>query len=174
MRFTTGNLLDADVEAIVNAVNTHGVMGRGIALMFKERYPANYKAYAAACKAGEVRVGQMFVTNVDELGGGPRWVINFPTKEHWRPPTKIEWVRDGLAALRELILEKGIRSVAVPPLGCGNGGLDWRAVRPLIEETLGDLEGVEVVVYEPTAKYQNVTKKKGVEPERLRSVGDAE
>lgn len=162
MRFITGNLLEADVEAVVNTVNTQGVMGKGIALMFKERYPSNYKAYAAACKAGEVRVGQMFVTHVNELGG-PRWVINFPTKEHWRPPTKIEWVRDGLAALREVILEKGIRSVAVPPLGCGNGGLDWRNVRPLIEEALGGLEGVEVIVYEPTAKYQNVAKKKGVE-----------
>ncbi len=162
MRFTKGNLLDADVEAVVNTVNTVGVMGKGIALMFKERFPKNYEAYAAACKAGEVQVGRMFVSSVDELDG-PRWVINFPTKEQWRPPTKLEWVREGLVALKDVIREKQIRSIAIPPLGCGNGGLDWEVVRPLIEETLGDLEDVEIVVYEPTTQYQNVAKKKGVE-----------
>lgn len=162
IRFTEGNLLDADVEAVVNTVNTVGVMGKGIALMFKERFPKNYEAYAAACKAGEVRIGKMFVTSVDELDG-PRWVINFPTKEHWRPPTKLEWVLEGLVALKDVIREKQIRSIAIPPLGCGNGGLDWDLVRPLIEEALNDLEGVEIIVYEPTAQYQNVAKKKGVE-----------
>lgn len=162
MRFTQGNLLDADVEAVVNTVNTVGVMGKGIALMFKERFPKNYEAYAAACKAGEVQIGKMFVSSADELDG-PRWVINFPTKEHWRPPTKLEWVREGLVALKDVIQEKQIRSIAIPPLGCGNGGLDWEVVRPLIEETLGDLKDVEIVVYEPTAQYQNVAKKKGIE-----------
>jgi O-acetyl-ADP-ribose deacetylase (regulator of RNase III) len=162
MRFTKGNLLDAKVEAVVNTVNTVGVMGKGIALMFKERFPKNYQAYAAACEAGEVRVGKMFVSSVDELEG-PRWVINFPTKEHWRSPTKIEWVRAGLASLKDVIREKHIRSVAIPPLGCGNGGLKWRDVRPLIQEALGDLEDVEIIVYEPTAEYQNVAKTKGIE-----------
>lgn len=162
MRFTKGNLLEANVEAVVNTVNTVGVMGKGIALMFKERFPKNYEAYAAACKAGEVQVGKMFVSSADELDG-PRWVINFPTKMHWRPPTKLEWVREGLVALKDVIREKQIRSIAIPPLGCGNGGLDWEVVRPLIEETLGNLEDVEIVVYEPTAQYQNVAKKKGVE-----------
>lgn len=162
MRFTQGNLLDADVEAVVNTVNTVGVMGKGIALMFKERFTKNYEAYVAACKVGKVQIGKMFVTSVDELKG-PRWVINFPTKKHWRPPTKLEWVRDGLMSLKEVIREKHIRSIAIPPLGCGNGGLDWGVVRPLIVEALGDLEDVEIIVYEPTAKYQNVAKKKGVE-----------
>ena len=162
MTFTQGNLLDARVEAVVNTVNTVGVMGKGIALMFKERFPENFKAYAAACRGQEVKVGQMFVTAGVELGG-PRWIINFPTKQEWRHPTKLEWVQSGLGALRETILSKGIRSIAIPPLGCGNGGLDWAVVRPLIEEALGNLEGVEVVVYEPTAKYQNVAKKQGVE-----------
>src|ERR1044072_852194 len=170
IRCTEGNLLDADVEAVVNTVNTYGVMGKGIALMFKERFPKNFKEYAAACKAGQVRVGAMLVTSVDELGG-PRWVVNFPTKEHWRPPTKLEWVRDGLAALKEVIREKQIRSIAVPPLGCGNGGLDWAVVRPLIEDALGELEGVEVIVYEPTAQYQNIAQKKGVE--KLTQIGRA-
>jgi O-acetyl-ADP-ribose deacetylase (regulator of RNase III) len=163
IRFTQGNLLDADVEAVVNTVNEVGVMGKGIALMFKERFPKNYEAYAAACKAGEVKVGRMFVSSVDELNNDTRWVINFPTKKHWRQPTKLEWVREGLAALRDVILEKHIRSIAIPPLGCGNGGLDWADVRPLIEEALGDLDSVDVIVYEPTAQYQNVAKKMGVE-----------
>lgn len=162
MRFTQGNLLDADVEAVVNTVNTVGVMGKGIALMFKERFPKNYEAYVAACKAGVVKVGRMFVSSADELDG-PRWVINFPTKEHWRSPTRLEWVREGLVALKDEIREKHIRSIAIPPLGCGNGGLDWAVVRPLIEASLGDLEDVDIIVYEPTAKYQNVAKKRGVE-----------
>ena len=162
MRFTQGNLLEAPVEAVVNTVNTVGVMGKGIALMFKERFAENYKAYAAACKAGEVRVGSMFVTAGVELDG-PRWIINFPTKKDWKHPTRLEWVQSGLKALREVIIEKQIGSIAIPPLGCGNGGLDWSVVRPMIEAALSDLPGVEVLVYEPTAKYQNVAKKKGVE-----------
>jgi len=162
MRFTKGNLLDAQVEAVVNTVNTVGVMGKGIALMFKERFPKNYEAYAAACKAGEVQIGKMFVTSADELEG-PGWIINFPTKQHWRGNTKPEWVRSGLAALKNVIREKQIRSVAIPPLGCGNGGLDWSTVRPMIEEALGDLDDVEILVYQPTTQYQNVAKKQGVE-----------
>lgn len=159
---THGNLLEADVEAVVNTVNTVGVMGKGIALMFKERFPANYKAYRAACKAGEVEVGRMFVTTPDELSG-PRWIINFPTKQDWRNPTKLEWVEDGLKALREFIEENQVRSIALPPLGCGNGGLDWPVVRKMIDTALEDLPETRVVVYEPTAKYQNVAKKQGTE-----------
>ena len=124
MNFRQGNLLDARVEAVVNTVNTVGVMGKGIALMFRGKYPENFTAYEAPCKAGEVRVGKMFVTAGVELDG-PRWIINFPTKKHWRQPTKLEWVESGLAALKEVIREKDIRSIAIPPLGCGNGGLDW-------------------------------------------------
>jgi O-acetyl-ADP-ribose deacetylase (regulator of RNase III) len=162
MRFTQGNLLDARVDALVNTVNTVGVMGKGIALMFKERFPENFAAYEAACKAGEVQVGRMFVQGGAELDG-PRWIINFPTKKHWRQPTRIEWVEAGLSALKEVIREKRIRSIALPPLGCGNGGPDWNDVRPRIESALGELEGVDIVVFEPTAKYQNVAKKNGVE-----------
>jgi O-acetyl-ADP-ribose deacetylase (regulator of RNase III) len=159
---TQGNLLEADVEAVVNTVNTVGIMGKGIALMFKEQFPRNFEAYARACEAREVRIGKMFVTENEELFG-PRWIINFPTKTHWRVKTKIEWVKDGLEDLVRVIREKGIRSVAVPPLGCGNGGLEWRDVRPLIVTALEQLEGVEAIVYEPTAKYQNVAKRTGVE-----------
>jgi O-acetyl-ADP-ribose deacetylase (regulator of RNase III) len=162
MHFTKGNLLDAPVEAVVNTVNTVGVMGKGIALMFKERFPKNYHEYVDASKTGAIQIGKMFVSATDELNG-PKWVINFPTKKHWRHPTKIEWVREGLVALKDVIREKRITSIAIPPLGCGNGGLNWSDVRPLIEESLADLKDVEIIVYEPTKEYQNVAKKKGVE-----------
>ncbi len=162
MRFTQGNLLDANVDALVNTVNTVGVMGKGIALMFKDRFRDNFSAYEAACQAGEVQVGTMFVQPVSELDG-PRWIVNFPTKKHWRQPTQLPWIEAGLMDLKRVIREKGIRSIALPPLGCGNGGLEWSDVRPRIEAALADLDDVEVVVYEPTAKYQNVAKKTGVE-----------
>ncbi len=157
IRYTRGNLLEADAEALVNTVNTVGVMGKGLALMFKEAFPENRRLYEAACKRGEVRVGRMFITERSGLLG-PRWIINFPTKEHWRHRSREEWIEHGLADVRRIIEEKGIRSVAVPPLGCGNGGLEWPVVRPLIESALGGLEGVEVLVYEPTRRYQAVVR----------------
>lgn len=163
VKFVTGNLLEAPTEAVVNTVNTVGVMGKGIALMFKEAFPENFKRYGDACKRKEVRVGHMFVTEDLSLQRGRRWIINFPTKQHWRQPTKLEWVVEGLEDLRRVIKEKDIKSIAVPPLGCGNGGLEWETVRPKIESALGDLSEVEVLVYEPTDKYQNVAKREGVE-----------
>lgn len=160
--FEQGNLLEADAEALVNTVNTVGVMGKGIALMFKERFPENFQAYAAACKAGEVRLGEMFVTENDELLR-PRWIINFPTKDHWRSNTRLEWIEQGMDSLVRVIEERRIGSIAVPPLGCGNGGLDWRDVKPVIESALAGVEGLEATIYEPTARYQNVVKEVGVE-----------
>ncbi len=162
MRFVQGNLLDAEVEALVNTVNTVGIMGKGIALMFKEAFPDNFKAYLIACKEQRVQVGRMFVTERQQLMG-PRWIINFPTKQHWRYPSKIEWIEQGLEDLKRVITENGIRSIALPPLGSGNGGLDWTKVRPRIEMALGSLQDVEVIIYEPTKKYQNVAKREGVE-----------
>lgn len=130
--------------------------------MFKEQFPRNFEAYARACDAGEVRIGKMFVTENKELFG-PRWIINFPTKTHWRANTKTEWVEEGLKDLVQVIREKDIHSIAIPPLGCGNGGLDWRDVRPLIVSALEDVEGVNTIVYEPMSKCQNVAKRTGVE-----------
>ncbi len=161
IRYTQGNLLDADVEAVVNTVNTVGVMGKGIALMFKEAFPDNFRRYKVACKAKEVQVGHMFVTERHELMG-PKWIVNFPTKQHWRQPSKLEWVIGGLNDLRAFIQEKGIRSIAIPPLGSGNGKLEWPRVRAAIVAALGDLDNVEIVIYEPTSKYQNVAKRNGV------------
>jgi len=163
IRFTKGNLLESRGDAVVNTVNTVGVMGKGIALMFKDAFPANYREYEAACKRDAVQTGQMFVTERPAMLGAPRWIINFPTKQHWRGKTRLEWIEAGLNDLHRVIVDKNIGSIAIPPLGCGHGGLDWRVVRPLIEEALGDLRDVEIVVYEPTVEYQNVVKRVGVE-----------
>ena len=160
--FTTGNLLETGSEALVNTVNTVGVMGKGIALMFKEAFPDNFKAYKWACDAEQVHVGQMFVTDRSTFLS-PRWIINFPTKQHWRGKTRVEWIDKGLADLRRVIIEKEIKSIAIPPLGCGNGGLDWDVVRPRIEAALSGLGDVEIIVFEPTTRYQNVAKRRGVQ-----------
>jgi len=159
--FTQGNLLDARVEALVNTVNTVGVMGKGIALMFKERFEDNFRRYAAACKANEVQTGKMFVTPVHELDG-PRWIINFPTKQHWRAPSRMDWIVEGLQDLRRFLIDQHVQSIAIPPLGAGNGGLDWAEVRPHIEAALADL-AIDILIFEPTQKYQNVAKPTGVQ-----------
>jgi len=161
IKFLEGNLLDAPTQAVVNTVNTVGVMGKGIALMFKEAFPGNFRAYEEACKRNEIRVGHMFVTE-NLTFEGPRWLINFPSKKHWRQPSKLEWIIEGLKDLRRVVEEKGIQSIALPPLGCGNGGLNWSDVRPEIARALGSLDNVDILVFEPTAKYQNVAKRTGV------------
>lgn len=161
IRFTQGNLLEASSEALVNTVNTVGVMGKGIALMFKERFSENYRLYKAACKAQEVVTGKMFVTEVRELGG-PRWIVNFPTKRHWRSPSQLIWIVEGLHDLRDFIIQNKVGSIAIPPLGSGNGGLDWPLVREQVEVVLSELDA-EILVFEPTGAYQNVSKRSGVE-----------
>jgi O-acetyl-ADP-ribose deacetylase (regulator of RNase III) len=143
-----GNLLDATADALVNAVNTVGVMGKGIALQFKQAYPANFRAYKEACHRGEVRLGMMF-TYETGLPDGPRYIINFPTKAHWRSRSKLTDIQSGLADLRDVIRERNIRSIAIPPLGCGNGGLDWQDVRPLIIEAFADLSALDVMLFPP-------------------------
>jgi O-acetyl-ADP-ribose deacetylase (regulator of RNase III) len=162
IKFTQGNLLEADAEALVNTVNTVGVMGKGVALMFKEAFPDNFKQYEAAARAKDLRVGKMFVTRRDAFLG-PKWIVNFPTKAHWRYPSRMEWVAQGLEDLKAVITENDIHSIALPPLGAGNGGLDWAAVRALIVDKLKDLDDVTVIIYEPTRQYQNVAKRTGVE-----------
>lgn len=147
IRFVHGNLLEAPEEAIVNAVNTVGVMGKGLALAFKQRYPENFRLYAAACKAGEVAVGRMFVTRNPELVG-PRWIVNFPTKQDWRHPSKLEWIESGLDDLGKVLVANGIRSIAIPRLGCGLGGLPWELVQPLLVSALEGLPGVDCAIHE--------------------------
>ncbi len=143
----SGNLLDADVDALVNTVNTVGVMGKGIALQFKKAFPANFKAYEQACKRKEVVLGKMFVFDNGQLAR-PCWIVNFPTKGHWRSRSRISDLEAGLDDLRAVIAELKITSIALPPLGCGNGGLNWADVRPLIEDKLQGL-GTEVHIYAP-------------------------
>ena len=143
-----GDLFKEDAEALVNSVNCVGVMGRGIALQFKNVFPENFKAYAAACKREEVQPGRMFVFETGQLTN-PRYIINFPTKRHWRGRSRMGDIEAGLAALVGEIRELGIHSIALPPLGSDLGGLSWADVRPRIEEALGAVGGVRVVVFEP-------------------------
>ena len=143
-----GNLLEANVEALVNTVNCVGVMGKGIALQFKQAFPANFQAYQKACKNNLVRPGEMLVVPTGNLGD-PRYIINFPTKRHWKGHSRIEDIKAGLDTLAQDIKTLGIKSIAVPPLGCGNGGLDWSEVAPLIVQALGGLPDVEVHLFEP-------------------------
>lgn len=162
IHYTRGNLLKADSEALVNTVNEVGVMGKGVALMFRDAFPANAAIYREAARDKKVKVGQMLVTaNPDLLG--PRWIINFPTKKHWRHPSKIEWIREGLKDLVRVITDNKIRSVALPPLGCGNGGLEWSHVRREIEGALAVIPEVDVVVFEPTDEYLNAPKRSGLQ-----------
>lgn len=148
IRYTTGDILKAEAEAMVNTVNCVGIMGRGIALQFKNMFPANFKAYATACEREEVQPGRMFVFDTGELTY-PRYIVNFPTKRHWRGKSRIEDIEVGLVALVDEVRARGIRSIAIPPLGSGLGGLDWSQVRPLIERAFAALPDVEVQVFEP-------------------------
>ena len=145
---TTGNLIVAETEALVNTVNCEGFMGKGIALQFKQAFPDNYKAYKKVCDRGELRPGHMFIFDTGSMVF-PKYIINFPTKDKWRAPSKMEYIKDGLAELISEIRRLEIKSVAVPPLGAGLGGLDWKKVKPLIEEAFAALPEVEVQLFEP-------------------------
>lgn len=151
LTFKNGDMFAEPVEALVNTVNCVGVMGKGVALEFKQRWPANFKAYKAACDAKTLVPGKILVYENAELFGaiGPRFLVNFPTKAHWRSPSKLVYIEDGLDTLVEKIRHLNIKSIALPPLGCGNGGLDWDVVKPVIAEKLSVLDGVEIVVFSP-------------------------
>jgi O-acetyl-ADP-ribose deacetylase (regulator of RNase III) len=143
-----GNILEADAEAIVNTVNCVGFMGKGIALQFKKAHPENFEAYRRACAAGDVQPGRMFVHATGQMYN-PRYIINFPTKRHWRGPSRFEDIEAGLRSLIAEVHRLGISTIAVPPLGCGLGGLDWAKVRPMIEAAFAELPGVRVLLFEP-------------------------
>jgi O-acetyl-ADP-ribose deacetylase (regulator of RNase III) len=143
----TGDILRADADAIVNTVNCVGIMGRGIALQFKNAYPANFKAYKAACDAEQVQPGRMFVFETGKFT--PRFIINFPTKRHWKGKSRIEDVEAGLVSLVDEIKSRGIKSIAIPPLGAGLGGLEWNQVLPRIKLAVQDIPNVDVIIFEP-------------------------
>ena len=168
IRFKTGDILAEDAEALVNTVNCVGVMGRGIALQFKKAFPENFRAYADACGRGEVRPGRMFVF---ETGGltNPRYIVNFPTKRHWCGNSRIEDIEAGLADLTRLIRERGICSIAIPPLGSGLGGLEWGAVRQRIEEALRGFNDLRIVVFEPKGAPEAGSMARGREVPKMTS-----
>ncbi len=146
---TSGNLLSADAEALVNTVNCVGVMGKGIALQFRQAYPEMFREYAKSCKAGKVRPGKMWIYETGSLHN-PKFIINFPTKRHWKGKARIEDIEAGLQALVADLKRLKIKSVAVPPLGCGNGGLDWNDVRPRITEALGRIPEIQIRLFKPS------------------------
>ncbi len=153
IQYITGNILDSSAQAIVNTVNTMGVMGKGIALQFKKAYPNNYKSYVKACNNNELHVGKMFVTLDSNTTSGEKIIINFPTKTNWKKPSEYKYIEDGLENLVEVIREMEIKSIAIPPLGAGNGGLNWEKVKIIIEQKLKD-SNVDIYVYEPTLQIQ--------------------
>lgn len=157
IRFTTGNLFDTHVDAVVNTVNCVGVMGRGIALQFKRLYPDNFKRYVNECKAKKIIPGKMFVYSTESLTQ-PFFIINFPTKRHWRTNSKLEYIQEGLQDLVQIIKKNHITSIAIPPLGCGLGGLDWKIVKTYIEEALHPLQNVDITVFQPNDVLQLKTK----------------
>lgn len=161
IKYKTGNLLDSKAQALVNTVNTVGVMGKGIALQFKNMFPNNFKLYSIACKNKELNVGQLLVTEEESLLGGKQIIINFPTKTNWRLPSEYEYIEEGLIELAKLIKEKSIKSIAIPPLGSGNGGLDWNKVKPLLEKYLANVD-CDIYIYEPSSAIQEVLKKERV------------
>lgn len=148
IRYTQGNLLEADVEVLVNPVNTQGVMGKGLARQFRQLYPQNMREYAVACNAQKVRTGKMFVTEAGHLAG-PRWIVNFPTKQRWQAPSQMSWIVDGLHDFKGFLLGNAVKSVAIPALGVGNGGLPWAGVKWEIKRSLVDIPDIDILVFEP-------------------------
>jgi len=175
IEYKKGDILHEDAEALVNTVNCVGIMGRGIALQFKNAFPENFKSYVAACERNEVQPGQMLVFKTGRLTN-PKYIINFPTKRHWRGKSRIEDIDAGLVALANEIRSRNIHSIVIPPLGSGLGGLEWSNVRPRIEKSLRGLDNVRVVNFEPAAtsgdtwlNHSSVTQDTGIRQELSRS-----
>lgn len=164
MKYLKGNLLESDAQALVNTVNTVGVMGKGIALQFKEAFPENFKVYSAACKKKELQVGKLLVVRESTLEG-ERIIINFPTKTEWYMKSRYEYIEEGLKELAKVIEENNIESIAIPPLGCGNGGLKWDKVKLMMEKYLGHLDGVNIQVFEPNDAVKEILRKQDTNKE---------
>ncbi len=162
INYVIGNIFDSDADALVNTVNTVGVMGKGIALQFRKLYPNNYRIYRSAYEGGQLEIGKLLVTEDRNLISGRKIIINFPTKEHWRNPSKYEYIEKGLVALVRLIEDRSIRSIAIPPLGAGNGGLQWHKVRKLLNEYLQSIDDCHIVVYEPNSAVAEAIRRERV------------
>lgn len=161
IKYITGNIFEGSTEALVNTVNTVGIMGKGIALQFKNQFPSNYREYVKACKSGALQIGKLLVVEDSSLHYGKKTIINFPTKTDWRKPSEYDFIEKGLLDLVRLIKEHKIKSIAIPPLGAGNGGLEWYKVKTFLEKYLADLD-CTVEVYEPNAEVKEVLKKERV------------
>jgi O-acetyl-ADP-ribose deacetylase (regulator of RNase III) len=142
--YVTGNLMESPAVALVNTVNTVGVMGKGIALQFKKAFPHNFAVYREACKNGELTIGKILAVIDRDLLLGEKLILNFPTKTDWRLPSEYEYIERGLVALRDYVINHQVKSLAIPPLGCGNGGLDWQKVKPMIADAM---EGIELPIW---------------------------
>lgn len=164
INYKKGDILQSDAEALVNTVNTVGVMGKGIALQFKEAFPHNNKVYVKACKEKGLQPGKVLSVWDESLLHGRKLIINFPTKVHWRQPSQYDYIERGLPALREVLRSEKVKSVAIPPLGCGHGGLEWNKVRAMIVEALEDLD-LDIQVYEPNTAIKKVLQKQAVKKE---------
>jgi len=151
IEFTTGNILTANTQALVNTVNCVGIMGRGLAFQFKNKFPANFRAYQNACARKEIRPGKMFVFEI-RIFANPKFIVNFPTKRDWRDKSRMEDIDSGLVALVDEIRERDIDSIAIPPLGCGLGGLNWTDVRQRIETIFDRINAPRVLIFEPKGR----------------------
>ncbi len=160
IQYKTGNILDSDTQALVNTVNTVGVMGKGIALQFKKAFPANFKTYAAACKNKSFHIGELLITTEKTLLN-EKTIINFPTKKDWRKPSEYSYIEQGLIALKEQIITKNIQSIAIPPLGAGNGGLNWQQVKQLLIQHLEHID-CDIYIYEPSNQIKELMNKERV------------
>lgn len=168
IKYVKGNILESEAQALVNTVNTVGVMGKGIALQFKRAFPENFKIYSKACKKGELTIGKLLVTKVNSTLG-EKIIINFPTKKDWRKPSEYKYIELGLEELIKVIKTYKIKSIAIPPLGSGNGGLIWEKVKTLIVRKLENVN-IDVFVYEPTDDIKEKLKKERVKLTEARAL----
>jgi O-acetyl-ADP-ribose deacetylase (regulator of RNase III) len=169
IHYITGNILESNAQALINTVNTVGVMGKGIALQFKKAYPNNFNAYQKACKQCNIGIGKLFVTRESNLNSEEKIIINFPTKKDWSKSSEYSFIEKGLDNLVQVIEQQNIKSVALPPLGAGNGGLDWENVKKIIEKKLNGLN-VEITVYEPTREIKEYLKTERVKLTEARAL----
>jgi O-acetyl-ADP-ribose deacetylase (regulator of RNase III) len=168
--YIKGNILDSAAPVLVNTVNTVGVMGKGIALQFKKAFPDNFRAYSKACKTGDIAIGKLFLSKDNNLTTGEKLIVNFPTKTDWRKPAEYNYIEAGLKDLIKIILKNNIKMIALPPLGAGNGGLEWERVKKIIEKMLSSLPDVEILVYEPTSQIKEYLKNERVKLTNARAL----